>query len=162
MSYRIGSGVDYHRLVEGREFWLGGVQVAHHKGALGHSDADVLLHAICDALLGALGLGDIGTHFPDTSADFKDIDSKILLERTMHLIRAEGYGVVNIDSTLCLQSPKIKSYVPAMQEVIARIAGVEIKDVSVKATTTEQLGFVGREEGLMAYATVLLKKQSTE
>lgn len=162
MSYRIGSGVDYHRLVEGREFWLGGVQVAHHKGALGHSDADVLLHAICDALLGALGLGDIGTHFPDTSADFKDIDSKILLERTMHLIRAEGYGVVNIDSTLCLQSPKIKSYVPAMQEVIARITGVGIKDVSVKATTTEQLGFVGREEGLMAYATVLLKKQSAE
>ncbi len=162
MSYRIGSGVDYHRLVEGREFWLGGVQVAHHKGALGHSDADVLLHAICDALLGALGLGDIGTHFPDTSADFKDIDSKILLERTMHLIRAEGYGVVNIDSTLCLQSPKIKSYVPAMQEVIARIAGVEIKDVSVKATTTEQLGFVGREEVLMDYATFLLKKQSPE
>ena len=162
MSYRIGSGVDYHRLVEGREFWLGGVQVAHHKGALGHSDADVLLHAICDALLGALGLGDIGTHFPDTSADFKDIDSKILLERTMNLIRAEGYGVVNIDSTLCLQSPKIKTYVPAMQEVIARITGVEIRDVSVKATTTEQLGFVGREEGLMAYATVLLKKQSAE
>ena len=162
MSYRIGSGVDYHRLVEGREFWLGGVQVAHHKGALGHSDADVLLHAICDALLGALGLGDIGTHFPDTSAEFKNIDSKILLERTMNLIRAEGYGVVNIDSTLCLQSPKIKTYVPAMQEVIARITGVEIRDVSVKATTTEQLGFVGREEGLMAYATVLLKKQNAE
>lgn len=162
MSYRIGSGVDYHRLVEGREFWLGGIQVAHHKGALGHSDADVLLHAICDALLGALGLGDIGTHFPDTSADFKDIDSKILLERTMQLIRAEGYIVVNIDSTLCLQSPKIKSYVPAMQEVIARITGTGIKDVSVKATTTEQMGFVGREEGLMAYATVLLKKQSAE
>ena len=162
MSYRIGSGVDYHRLVEGREFWLGGVQVAHHKGALGHSDADVLLHAICDALLGALGLGDIGTHFPDTSAEFKNIDSKILLERTMHLIRAEGYGVVNIDSTLCLQSPKIKTYVPAMQEVIARITGVEIRDVSVKATTTEQLGFVGREEGLMANATVLLKKQNAE
>lgn len=162
MSYRIGSGVDFHRLVEGREFWLGGVQVAHHKGALGHSDADVLLHAICDALLGALGLGDIGTHFPDTSAEFKNIDSKILLERTMSLIKAEGYAVVNIDSTLCLQSPKIKSYVPAMQEVIARITGVEIRDVSVKATTTEQLGFVGREEGLMAYATVLLKKQSAE
>lgn len=158
MSYRIGSGVDYHRLVEGREFWLGGVQVAHHKGALGHSDADVLLHAICDALLGALGLGDIGTHFPDTSSEFKNIDSKILLERTMGLIKAEGYAVVNIDSTLCLQSPKIKSYVPAMQEVIARITGVEIRDVSVKATTTEQLGFVGREEGLMAYATVLLKR----
>jgi 2-C-methyl-D-erythritol 2,4-cyclodiphosphate synthase len=162
MSYRIGSGVDYHRLVEGREFWLGGVKVAHHKGALGHSDADVLLHAICDALLGALGLGDIGTHFPDTSADFKDIDSKILLERSMTLIRAEGYAVVNIDSTLCLQSPKIKSYVPAMQEVIARITGVRLKDVSVKATTTEQLGFVGREEGLMAYATVLLRKLSAE
>lgn len=158
MSYRIGSGVDYHRLVEGREFWLGGVQVAHHKGALGHSDADVLLHAICDALLGALGLGDIGTHFPDTSSEFKNIDSKILLERTMGLIKAEGYSVVNIDSTLCLQSPKIKSYVPAMQEVIARITGVEIRDVSVKATTTEQLGFVGREEGLIAYATVLLKR----
>ncbi len=158
MSYRIGSGVDYHRLVEGREFWLGGVQVAHHKGALGHSDADVLLHAICDALLGALGLGDIGTHFPDTSSEFKNIDSKILLERTMGLIKAEGYAVVNIDSTLCLQSPKIKSYVPAMQEVIARITGVEIRDVSVKATTTEQLGFVGREEGLMAFATVLLKR----
>ena len=150
--------MDYHRLVEGREFWLGGVQVAHHKGALGHSDADVLLHAICDALLGALGLGDIGTHFPDTSSEFKNIDSKILLERTMGLIKAEGYAVVNIDSTLCLQSPKIKSYVPAMQEVIARITGVEIRDVSVKATTTEQLGFVGREEGLMAYATVLLKR----
>ena len=159
MSYRIGSGVDYHRLVEGREFWLGGVQVAHHKGALGHSDADVLLHAICDALLGALGLGDIGTHFPDTSAEFKNIDSKILLERTIGLIKAEGYSVVNIDSTLCLQSPKIKSYVPAMQEVIARITGVEIRDVSVKATTTEQLGFVGREEGLIAYATVLLKRK---
>lgn len=150
--------MDYHRLVEGREFWLGGVQVAHHKGALGHSDADVLLHAICDALLGALGLGDIGTHFPDTSSEFKNIDSKILLERTMGLIKAEGYAVVNIDSTLCLQSPKIKSYVPAMQEVIARITGVEIRDVSVKATTTEQLGFVGREEGLMAFATVLLKR----
>ena len=122
----------------------------------------MLLHAICDALLGALGLGDIGTHFPDTSAEFKNIDSKILLERTMNLIRAEGYGVVNIDSTLCLQSPKIKTYVPAMQEVFARITGVEIRDVSVKATTTEQLGFMGREEGLMANATVLLKKQNAE
>lgn len=162
MSYRIGSGVDFHRLTEGREFWLGGVQIAHHKGALGHSDADVLLHAVCDALLGALGLGDIGTHFPDTSAEFKNIDSKILLERTMQLIRKEGYAVVNIDSTLCLQAPKIKQYVPAMQEVIARITGVETRDVSIKATTTEEMGFVGREEGLMAYATVLLKKQSTE
>lgn len=162
MSYRIGSGVDFHRLTEGREFWLGGVQIAHHKGALGHSDADVLLHAVCDALLGALGLGDIGTHFPDTSAEFKNIDSKILLERTMQLIRKEGYTVVNIDSTLCLQAPKIKQYVPAMQEVIARITGVETRDVSIKATTTEEMGFVGREEGLMAYATVLLKRQMTE
>ena len=162
MSYRIGSGVDFHRLTEGREFWLGGVQIAHHKGALGHSDADVLLHAVCDALLGALGLGDIGTHFPDTSAEFKNIDSKILLERTMQLIRKEGYAVVNIDSTLCLQAPKIKQYVPAMQEVIARITGVETRDVSIKATTTEKMGFVGREEGLMAYATVLLKRQMTE
>lgn len=159
MSYRIGSGIDFHQLVEGRDLWLGGVKIPHHKGALGHSDADVLLHAICDALLGALCLGDIGVHFPDTEAAYKDIDSKILLQQTANLIASEGYAVVNVDSTLCLQSPKIKSYVGQMQEVIATILGITVKDVSIKATTTEQLGFVGREEGLVATATVLLVRK---
>src|SRR3982750_1412980 len=135
---RIGSGIDFHQLVEGRELWLGGVLIPHTKGALGHSDADVLLHAICDALLGALCLGDIGVHFPDTSNEFKNIDSKILLERTYTLIRKEGYKVVNIDTTLTLQSPKIKPYVAQMQEVIAGILQVTIKDISIKATTTEK------------------------
>lgn len=158
MSYRIGSGIDFHQLVEGRPFWLGGVEIPHHRGALGHSDADVLLHAICDALLGALALGDIGVHFPDTDASLKNIDSKILLARCYELITARGYKVVNIDSSLCLQAPKIKSYVPAMQEVIARILSLQTADVSIKATTTEKMGFVGREEGLVAYATVLLQK----
>lgn len=157
MNIRIGQGIDFHQLAEGRDLWIGGVHIPHSKGALGHSDADVLLHAICDALLGALCLGDIGTYFPDTSAEFKNIDSKILLQRTMLLIKENGYGVVNIDSTLCLQAPKIKPFVAQMQQVIAEIAGITNKDVSIKATTTEQLGFVGREEGLMAYATVLLE-----
>lgn len=156
MAFRIGSGVDYHRLVTGRDLWIGGVKIPHHKGALGHSDADVLLHAICDAMLGALALGDIGFHFPDTDNSFKDIDSKILLKKTAELIEARGYKVVNIDSTLCLEAPKIKLYVPQMQQVIADIVHVAVGDVSVKATTTEQLGFIGREEGLKAYATVLL------
>lgn len=156
MAYRIGSGIDFHRLVEGRDLWIGGVQVPHHKGALGHSDADVLLHAICDAMLGALSLGDIGVHFPDTDPSLKNIDSKILLRKTVALIRKEGYRVVNIDSTLCLQEPKIKPFVPQMQQVIAEIAGVAVTDVSVKATTTERMGFAGREEGLVAYATILL------
>ncbi len=156
MSYRIGSGVDYHQLITGRDLWIGGVKIPHHKGALGHSDADVLLHAICDAMLGALALGDIGFHFPDTEAAFKDIDSKILLKKCADLIDAKGYKVINIDSTLCLQSPKIKSYVHDMQQTIASIVHVTTADVSVKATTTELLGFVGREEGLKAYATVLL------
>lgn len=155
---RIGSGVDFHQLVEGRDFWLGGVLVPHHKGALGHSDADVLLHAICDAMLGALALGDIGLHFPDTDNTYKDIDSKILLQRTMQLVGEKGYQVVNIDSTLCLEAPKIKPYVSQMQETIARILSLTIEDVSIKATTTEKLGFVGREEGVVAYATVLLEK----
>lgn len=158
MSYRIGSGIDFHQLVEGRPFWLGGIEIPHHRGALGHSDADVLLHAICDAMLGALALGDIGVHFPDTDASLKNIDSKILLARCQELITAKGYRVVNIDSTLCLQAPKIKVYVPAMQEVIARILSLQTEDVSIKATTTEKMGFVGREEGLVAYATVLLEK----
>jgi 2-C-methyl-D-erythritol 2,4-cyclodiphosphate synthase len=136
---------------------LGGVQVPHTKGALGHSDADVLLHAICDALLGALGLGDIGNHFPDTDQQYKNIDSKILLQQTVKLISGEGYRVINIDSTLCLQEPKIKPYVAQMQTTIAGILGLRDKDVSIKATTTEKLGFVGREEGVIAYATVLLQ-----
>lgn len=157
MRYRIGSGVDFHQLAEGRALMLGGVHVPHHKGAVGHSDADVLLHAICDALLGAACLGDIGVHFPDTDGAYLNIDSKILLQRTMDLIRKEGYTVVNIDSTLCLQEPKIKPYIPQMQETIAAIAGLTGKEVSIKATTTEKMGFVGRKEGLVAYATVLLQ-----
>lgn len=160
MSYRVGCGVDFHKLIEGRELWIGGVRIPYHKGALGHSDADVLLHAICDAMLGAAGLGDIGIHFPDTSSEFKSIDSKILLERTAALIKKEKYSVVNIDTTVCLQAPKIISYVLHMKDVISSIIGITQNDVSVKATTTEQMGFVGREEGLMAYATVLLKKTS--
>jgi 2-C-methyl-D-erythritol 2,4-cyclodiphosphate synthase len=158
MAFRIGSGIDFHQLAEGRELWIGGVKIPHSKGAVGHSDADVLLHAICDALLGAACLGDIGLHFPDTDQAYKNIDSKILLKRTMELISKEGYAVVNIDSTLCLQSPKIKPYIQQMQEVIAAITGLTVKDVSIKATTTEKMGFVGREEGLIAYATVLLGK----
>ncbi len=156
---RIGSGVDFHQLVSGRDLWIGGVKIPHYKGALGHSDADVLLHAICDALLGALALGDIGTHFPDTSNEFKNIDSKILLKRTIELIFLKGYYVVNIDSTLCLEAPKIKPYVSQMQNLIADICNITINDISIKATTTETMGFVGREEGLIAYATVLLQKK---
>jgi len=156
MAYRIGSGVDYHRLVAGRDLWIGGVKIPHTKGALGHSDADVLLHAICDAMLGALALGDIGFHFPDTDNSFKDIDSKILLRRSTELIEAKGYKVINIDSTLCLEAPKIKGYGIQMQQTIAEIVHVTLSDVSIKATTTEQMGFIGREEGLKAYATVLL------
>ncbi|MEP7319790.1 MAG: 2-C-methyl-D-erythritol 2,4-cyclodiphosphate synthase [Panacibacter sp.] len=157
MGIRIGMGVDFHQLVEGRDLWIGGVQIPHTKGALGHSDADVLLHAICDALLGAACLGDIGVHFPDTSIEFKNIDSKILLKKTLALITAEGYNIINIDTTLCLQSPKIKPYVQAIQQTISAILCIREKDISIKATTTEQMGFVGREEGLMAYATVLLQ-----
>jgi 2-C-methyl-D-erythritol 2,4-cyclodiphosphate synthase len=158
MGLRIGSGVDYHQLAEGRKLFIGGVEIPHHKGALGHSDADVLLHAICDAMLGALALGDIGTHFPDTSAAFKDIDSKILLQLSFDKISEKGYRVVNVDSTLCLQAPKIKPYIAQMQSTIASILELETEDVSIKATTTEKMGFVGREEGLVAYATVLLEK----
>ncbi len=155
---RIGSGVDFHQMVEGRDLWIGGIKIPHTKGALGHSDADVLLHAICDALLGALCLGDIGVHFPDTSNEFKNIDSKILLKRTYDLITDEGYKVINIDTTLCLQAPKIKPFIPEMQEAIATILNITIRDISIKATTTENMGFVGREEGLIAYATALLQK----
>lgn len=157
MGLRIGTGVDFHQLAEGREFWIGGVLVPHHKGGLGHSDADVLLHAICDALLGALCLGDIGFHFPDTDPKYKNIDSKILLQQTMLLIQKEGYRVINIDSTICLEEPKIKPYIQQMQQSISSIAGISVKDISIKATTTEQMGFVGRKEGVVAYATVLLE-----
>ena len=160
MAYRIGTGTDFHQLVDGRELWIGGVSIPHTKGALGHSDADVLLHAICDALLGALGLGDIGTHFPDTDNSYKDIASTILLEKTFKLIKKEGYHVVNIDSTICLELPKIKPYVEAMQQVIAGILEMKRRDVSIKATTTEKLGFIGREEGLMANAVILLQRKN--
>ncbi|NCU03400.1 MAG: 2-C-methyl-D-erythritol 2,4-cyclodiphosphate synthase [Chitinophagaceae bacterium] len=158
MALRIGTGIDYHQLVEGRKLFIGGVEIPHHKGALGYSDADVLLHAVCDAILGALALGDIGTHFPDTAAEFKDIDSKILLRRSYALIKEKGYRVVNVDSTLCLQAPKIKPYIGQMQSTIAAILELDTDAVSVKATTTETMGFVGREEGLVAHATVLLEK----
>jgi len=156
MKLRIGYGIDFHQLVEGRDLLIGGVTIPHHKGALGHSDADVLLHAICDALLGAACLGDIGVHFPDTSSEFKNIDSKILLAKTRVLIEAEGYSVGNIDASLCLEAPKIKPYVARMQETIAGILGIGIKDVSIKATTTETMGFVGRQEGLVAHAVCLI------
>jgi 2-C-methyl-D-erythritol 2,4-cyclodiphosphate synthase len=156
--YRIGQGIDFHQMVVGRELWLGGVLIPHHKGALGHSDADVLLHAICDALLGALSLGDIGKHFPDTDPAYKGIDSKILLQHTYNLIKENGYKIVNIDSTLLLQAPKIKPYVEAMRQCIANIVELTINEVSVKATTTEQLSFIGREEGVVATANVLLAR----
>src|SRR5204863_8023694 len=158
MPYRIGSGIDFHKLAEGRELWIGGVKIEHQKGALGHSDADVLLHAICDALLREACLGDIRDHFPDTYNAYNNIDSKILLQRVFETIKKERFSIVNIDSTICLQSPKIKPYIFSMQKTISGILAISEKDISIKATTTEQLGFVGREEGLMAYATVLLEK----
>ena len=156
--YRIGQGIDFHKLVEGREFWLGGVHIPHTKGALGHSDADVLLHAICDALLGALSLGDIGKHFPDTDVAYKGIDSKILLRKCYSLVGERGYKLVNVDSTILLQAPKIMKYVEEMRRVIAELLNVTPDDVSIKATTTEQLSFIGREEGIVATANVLLQK----
>jgi len=158
MSYRIGSGVDFHQLKKGRELWIGGVHIPFEKGADGHSDADVLLHAICDALLGALALGDIGIHFPNTSDEFKNIQSSILLQRTMELVKQKGYSVVNIDSTICLQKPKLKQYTDEMRKVIAGITNISNNDVSIKATTTEEMGFVGKGKGIIAYATILLKK----
>jgi len=156
LPFRIGFGIDFHQLVAGRELWIGGIKLEHHKGALGHSDADVLLHAICDAMLGALSLGDIGIHFPDTDESYKNIDSKILLQKTIQLITEAHYVVGNIDSTICLELPKIKPYVPQMQRVIAEILSINETQVSIKATTSEKMGFVGRQEGIAAYATVLL------
>jgi 2-C-methyl-D-erythritol 2,4-cyclodiphosphate synthase len=158
MSYRIGLGTDFHQLVTGRKFWLGGVEIPHSKGALGHSDADVLLHAICDALLGALNLGDIGLHFPDTDPSLRDIDSKILLEKTFRLIQEKGYRIVNLDTVISLEKPKIMSQAPAMRRIIAGLLDISVEDISIKATTTEKLGFIGREEGIMAQAIVLLRK----
>lgn len=160
MSYRIGSGIDFHQLAEGTPLFIGGVEIPHYKGAIGHSDADVLLHSICDALLGALGLGDIGKHFPNTDERYRGIDSKILLEETMQMISEKGYKVVNLDSTLCLQEPKIAPHIEKMRQVISSRIGINEADVSIKATTTEHMGFAGREEGLIAYATVLLKKET--
>ncbi len=154
--FRIGFGIDFHQLVPRRELWVGGVKLEHDKGALGHSDADVLLHAICDAMLGAACLGDIGIHFPDTDKNYKNIDSKILLKKSNELINNAGYQIGNIDSTVCLELPKIKPHSAEMQKVIATILGVHENHVSIKATTSEKMGFVGRGEGIAAYATVLL------
>jgi 2-C-methyl-D-erythritol 2,4-cyclodiphosphate synthase len=158
MAYRIGFGIDFHQLAEGRRLWLGGVCIPSARGGVGHSDADVLIHAICDALLGALALGDIGQHFPNTDAAYKDIDSKIILQKTYDMVREKGWRVVNIDSSVCLEAPKVMKYAMPMRETMAGILGVTAEDISIKATTTEQLGFVGRGEGLVAYATVLLEK----
>lgn len=158
MDFRIGYGYDVHRLAEGETLWLGGILILHTKGTVAHSDGDVLIHAICDALLGALKLRDIGTHFPDNSAEYKNIDSKILLEKSYSLVKEKGYEIVNIDSTITAQQPKLKPFIPEMEETLANVLGVDIDAVSVKATTTEQLGFEGREEGISANAVVLLKK----
>lgn len=158
MPFRIGLGTDFHQLVEGRKLWLGGIEIPHNKGALGYSDADVLLHAVCDALLGALALGDIGFHFPDTDPHLKDIDSKLLLVKTVTLIRGKGYRVVNLDAVICLEKPKIIAFVGDMRQVMAQILELNPDDISIKATTTEKLGFIGREEGIMAQAVVLLRK----
>lgn len=159
MGIRVGFGFDVHQLQEGLDLFVGGVQIPHNKGALGHSDADALIHAICDALLGAAGLKDIGYYFPDTSAEFKGIDSKILLQRVVGLIKEKGYAVGNVDASLVLERPKIKAHIDAMREVIASILQVDIDDVSIKATTNEKMGYVGREEGIAAYAVCLIQKQ---
>lgn len=158
MKIRVGMGFDVHRLVEGRELWLGGIRIDHEKGLLGHSDADVLIHAICDALLGAANMRDIGYHFPDTAAEFKNIDSKILLGKTVELIREAGYEISNVDATICAERPKINPHIPQMQQTLAEVMGVDAGDISIKATTTERLGFTGREEGISAYAVTLIYK----
>lgn len=158
MKIRTGMGFDVHQLQAGEEFWLGGIKLEHTHGAVGHSDADVLIHVICDALLGACNLRDIGFHFADTDPKFKGIDSKILLRDVMKLIREKGYEVSNIDSTICLQTPKINPHIPAMKTCLAEVMGIDEEDVSIKATTTERLGYVGRREGVSAYAVVLVTK----
>ena len=158
MKIRTGLGYDVHRLVEGRDLWLGGIKIPHTLGLLGHSDADVLIHAICDALLGAANMRDIGYHFPDTSADTLDIDSKILLKKTVALIATKGYKIGNIDATICAERPKINPHVPDIKACLAQVMGIDEDDISIKATTTERLGFTGREEGISAYAVVLIEK----
>lgn len=158
MKIRVGMGFDVHRLVEGRDLWMGGVKMNHAKGLLGHSDADVLIHAICDALLGAANMRDIGFHFPDTAGEFENIDSKILLRKTVALIADKGYAVGNVDATICAERPKMNPVIPQMKAVLAEIMGIDEEDVSIKATTTERLGFTGREEGISAYAVVLIEK----
>ena len=158
MEFRIGHGYDVHRLAEGETLWLGGILIPHYKGTIAHSDGDVLIHAICDALLGALKLRDIGTHFPDNSSEYKNIDSKILLKRSYDLVKEKGFEIVNIDSTISAQNPKLKPYIPKMEETMAEVLNISVEQVSVKATTTEKLGFEGREEGISANAVVLVKK----
>ena len=156
---RVGFGYDVHRLVEDRELWLGGIRLEYEKGLLGHSDADVLIHAICDALLGAANMRDIGYHFPDTAGEFERIDSKILLKKTVQLIATKGYRVGNVDATVCAERPKLNPHIPRMQQTLAAVMGVDEDDVSIKATTTEKLGFTGRQEGISAYATVLIGRE---
>jgi len=158
MNIRIGQGIDFHRLENGLNLWLGGVRIPSEKGCVAHSDGDVLLHAICDALLGAAGLRDIGYYFPDTDAEYKNIDSKILLKKTFYLVQERGFSVVNIDSTVCLEKPKIDSFIPEMRTTISSVVKTETDTVTIKATTTEKLGFTGREEGIIAIAVVLLSK----
>ena len=158
MKIRIGQGIDFHRLETGLKLWLGGVNIPSEKGCVAHSDGDVLIHAICDALLGAAGLRDIGYYFPDSSSEFKGIDSKIILERTFGLISEKGFKIVNLDCTICLEKPKIASYVPEMRKTISSLLSTEPENVSVKATTTEKLGFTGREEGIIGMAVVLLSR----
>ncbi len=158
MKIRVGMGFDVHKLVEGRDLWLGGIKIDHTLGLLGHSDADVLIHALCDALLGAANMRDIGYHFPDTANEYENIDSKILLARTIELISTKGYRVGNVDCTICAERPKLKSHIPMMCETLAQVMDIDIDDVSIKATTTEKLGFTGRQEGISAYATVLIEK----
>ena len=159
MKIRVGFGFDVHALVSERELWLGGIKLEHEKGLLGHSDADVLLHAVCDALLGAANMRDIGFHFPDNAGEYKNIDSKILLARTMELIRSKGYELGNIDATVCAERPKLNPHIPAMKKAMAAVMNVDEDDISIKATTTEKLGLTGREEGISAYATVLITKE---
>ncbi len=159
MKIRTGFGFDVHRLVEGRDLWLGGIKIEHSMGLLGHSDADVLIHAICDALLGAANMRDIGYHFPDTSADTLNIDSKVLLRKTVELIAGKGYVVGNIDATVCAERPKINPHVPAIKACLAEVIGIDEDNISIKATTTEKLGFTGREEGISAYAVVLIERK---
>ena len=158
MKIRIGLGFDVHKLVEGRDLWMGGVKIPHTLGLLGHSDADVLIHAICDAILGAANMRDIGFHFPDTAGEYKDIDSKILLRKTVALVREKGYEIGNIDATICAERPKMNPHIPEMQRVLSEVMGIDVDDISIKATTTEKLGFTGREEGISAYAVALIER----